>query len=60
MDKCLITTDLNYLKNFDLKLFLRQVSKLHHYTGPKNWGNLETWSNLAWCNLAGTTVFDYF
>ena len=46
IDKCLITTGLNYLTNFDLKVFLRQVPKLHHYTGPKNWGNLETRCNL--------------
>ena len=30
INKCLITTDLNYSKNFDLKLFLHQVSKLRH------------------------------
>ena len=42
IDKCLITTDLNYLTNFDLKGFLRHFPKLHHYTGPKNWGDLET------------------
>ena len=56
IDKCLITTDLKKLTNFDLKVFLRQVPKLHHYTGSKNWCNFETWCNLAWCNLAGTTV----
>ena len=22
------------------------TAKLHHYTGPKNWGDLETWCNL--------------
>ena len=50
ISKCLITTDLNYLKNFDLKLFLRQVPKLRHYKGPK------TWRNLRWRNFGETTV----
>ena len=57
IDKCLITTGLNYLTNFDLKVFLRQVPKLHHYTGPKNWCNFGTWCNLGWCNLGVTTVY---
>ena len=59
IDKCLITTDLNYLTNFDLKLFFRQVPKLRHYTGPKNWRNFGTWRNLGWRNL-GVTPVRYF
>ena len=42
IEKSLITTGLNYLTKFDLKVFLRQVPKLHHYTGPKNWCNFGT------------------
>ena len=56
IDKCLITTGFNYLTNLDLKVFFRQVPKLHHYIGPKNWCNFGTWCNLGWCNLGVTTV----
>ena len=53
IDKCLNTTDLHYLTNFDLKVFLRQVPKLHHYTDPKNWYNFGTWFGV-------TTVFESY
>ena len=56
IDKCLITTDLNYLTNFDLKLFFRLVPKLRHYTGPKNWRIMGTWRNMGWRNMGVTTV----
>ena len=37
-----------------MKLFFRQVSKLHHYTGPKNWGIWRLgaiWRGAIWQGL---------
>ena len=34
--KCFITTDSNYLRTLDLKLFFRPTALLHHYTSSKN------------------------
>ena len=47
IDKCIITTDKNYLTNFDKKLFFQPSAKLRHYTGTKTGAAWQSWHSLA-------------